>query len=40
MCHQAVQWAEARLAAALIGAKRQLASVYQLSHRYDTCNIR
>ncbi|KAG5286655.1 hypothetical protein AALO_G00017330 [Alosa alosa] len=31
-CHQAVQWAEARLAAALIGAKRQLASVYQLSH--------
>lgn len=40
MCHQAVQWAEARLAAALIGAKRQLASVYQLSHRYDTWNIR
>ncbi|XP_031416008.1 uncharacterized protein LOC116218434 isoform X3 [Clupea harengus] len=31
-CHQAVHWAEARLAAALIGAKRQLASVYKLSH--------
>ncbi|KAL2097205.1 hypothetical protein ACEWY4_006412 [Coilia grayii] len=31
-CHQAVHWAETRLAAALMGAKRQLASACRLSH--------
>ncbi|XP_063076045.1 uncharacterized protein LOC134466078 [Engraulis encrasicolus] len=32
VCQQAVQWVEARLAAALMGAKRQLASACRLSH--------